>query len=152
MLVQEFTISELKNKVQMEDELRKVEKELEEKERIFTDKEQQFRYSAIFIFRFRTDSQRNEEQIIQLTDSNKKLVSNYAKKNEELEKSRIENSALLKRNHEMNQIIEQLTNKLSKSEDKYLQMEEELNIKYHSVIKQMSELEQNSGSSTETQK
>ena len=79
-------------------------------------------------------------------------MSNYAKKNEELEKSRIENSALLKRNHEMNQIIEQLTNKLSKSEDKYLQMEEELNIKYHSVIKQMSELEQNSGSSTETQK
>ena len=49
----------------------------------------------------------------------------------------------------MNQIIDELTNKLSKSEDKCLQREEEMNIKYHSVMKQLSELEQSSSSNKE---
>ena len=107
-----------------------MEKEIEDKWRIIAQKDKQ-----IILL---------QDKIEELGEFNMKTGSNFNKKEDQLAEALKENKALLFRNDQMISQWEEVRTQLSEWEDKLLQKEEEWSIKYHSVIKKLSELEQKS--------
>lgn len=94
VLVQEFTISELQKKVQAEDTIKQMEKEIEIKDKMINEKDKQ-------IIRL-------EDKIAEQNEVNMKTGTNFNIKEDQLNKAQTENNVLLAQNQNLNTQIEQL--------------------------------------------
>lgn len=130
VLVQEFTINELKKKVQVEDAIKNMEKELDEKDKLLNNRDKKI----IML----------EDKISELSDFSRKTGSNFNKTENQLKNVQEEIAALLKKNVELNSKIDELKKKLSESEESWISKEEIWNVKYHSIMRALSELEEKS--------
>ncbi|CAI2367874.1 unnamed protein product [Moneuplotes crassus] len=128
VLDQAFTIKELKKNVEVEDSMKAMENEIEEREKIISEKEKK-----IILL---------QDQVNELNELQNKTGSNFHKKEGELNLVQAENEDLSLRNQQLLAQVKELKNRLSKAEEKILEKEEDWSIKYHSVAKKISELEQ----------
>ena len=94
VLVQEFTISELQKKVQAEDTIKQMEKEIEIKDKMINEKDKQ-------IIRL-------EDKIAEQNEVNMKTGTNFNIKEDQLNKAQTENNVLFAQNQNLNTQIEQL--------------------------------------------
>lgn len=128
--MQEFTISELKKKVIVEDRIKKLEAELDEKDKTIMEKDQQILMM--------------EEKISDLSEFTRKTGNNFNKNQNELSKAQSEIEDLQNANLELNTEIEKLNSIINKRDEKLLENEEYWNAKYHALLRQFNDLESKS--------
>ena len=116
--------------MQVEDTIKKMEKELGEKDRLIMDKD-----NLLLV---------QEQRIGELSDISRKTDTNFGKKEDQLKKVQEENEIFMVRNRELRGLLDQLNAKLTRAEEKVLETEESWNTKYHAALRKQSELEQKS--------
>jgi chromosome segregation ATPase len=139
VVVQEFTINELKKKVKAEDTIKNMEKELEEKDRVITEKDKCMLVNDQKISELKAQLQ---EKLALLKDLDDKFGPDFESTKEQYKIAREENSMLTKRNLELTKTNEGLQKQLTKAEEKILEMEEESIAKYHKTMRDFSDAEQ----------